>query len=85
MPLPEWAKRVPGRQSLLRRLATNLLSSDLVHPFGPTGTTTGAYGLAKPDAPLGEEPQTDGDGRNPLLHDGQPGPTPRATRPRRRR
>ena len=70
MPLPEWRKALPGRQSLARRLVAGILNADLVKPFGPAGASARVtHGLAKPDAPLGNEPKTDDDERNPLFHE----------------
>ena len=67
MPLPEWKKRLPGKQSIKERAAANLLNHDLVRPFGPVGTTTAAIGLAK--LPMGDDPVKDQWGANALVED----------------
>lgn len=60
MPTPKIKERVPGRQSLKDRLRQNILEEDKVQVFGKPGTTTGAYGLAKPDKPMGDAPRAPG-------------------------
>ena len=86
MPLPEWKKAVPGRQSLARRLVASILNGDLVKPFGPVGASARVtHGLAKPSAPLGDEPKTDDWERNPLFHEGESAGTLAPAPPRRSR
>ena len=86
MPTPELRKAMPGRQSLARRLVQNLLNHDLIRPFGPAGASARVtHGLAKPSAPLGDEPKTDDWERNPLFHEGEAAGTLAPAPPRRSR
>lgn len=79
MPLPEWKKKVPGKQSLAARLRATILNHDLVRPFGPPGTTSGA---SHTESATGGKPRTDQWNDNAMVEKES---NVSATRPRRER
>jgi len=82
MPLPKWRERVPGKQSLAKRMRADILNMDLVHPFGPVGASPSVTHDLKPDKPLGNPPRKDQWNDNPEVAAESTAP---AARPRRER
>ncbi len=60
MPLPEWRKRIPGKQSIQKEAVAAIINMEFTNVFGPPGASAQfTHGLVTPDKPLGNPPRKD--------------------------